>query len=74
MSVAHGPPRAMSSRLELAPMSPFLDILLDYRLYVSYGAKISLIEGRIPDAICNVERVRCFRAGSQTSPISELRR
>jgi hypothetical protein len=25
-------------------------------------------EGRIPDAIRNVERVRCFRAGSQPSP------
>jgi hypothetical protein len=45
-----------------------LDILLDYRLYFSYDAKISLIEGRIPDAICNVERVRCFRAGSQPAP------
>jgi hypothetical protein len=29
---------------------------------------ISLIEGRIPDAICSVERVRCFRAGSQSAP------
>jgi hypothetical protein len=28
-----------------------LDILLDYRLCFSYDAKISLIEGRIPDAI-----------------------
>ena len=45
-----------------------LDILLDYRLYFSYDAKISLIEGRIPDAICNVERVRCFRADSQSAP------
>ena len=29
---------------------------------------LALIEGRIPDAICSVERVRCFRAGSQPAP------
>jgi len=30
--------------------------------------KSLLIEGRIPDAIRSVERVRCFRAGSQSAP------
>jgi hypothetical protein len=31
-------------------------------------AFISLIEGRIPDAICDAERVRCPRAVSQAAP------
>ena len=30
--------------------------------------KHSLVWGRIPDAIQSVERVRCFRAGSQPAP------
>ncbi len=42
---------------------------LDKRPHISYiSPRISLTEGRIPVAIRNVERVRCFRAGSQPAP------
>src|SRR5260221_712267 len=44
------------------------DLHLDICLYSRYIHRISLIEGRIPDAIRSVERVRCFRAGSQPAP------
>ena len=48
--------------------SPFerrrIDICLRFRYILNNLAH----EGRIPDAIRNVERVRCFRAGSQPAP------
>ena len=41
-----------------------IDICLRFRYILNNLAH----EGRIPDAIRNVERVRCFRAGSQPAP------
>jgi hypothetical protein len=41
-----------------------IDICLRFR----YILKNLAHQGRIPDAIRNVERVRCFRAGSQPAP------
>jgi hypothetical protein len=59
-------------RANLAPRARRLyirDVYLDIRPQFSYiSPRISLTEGRIPDAIRNVERVRCFRAGSQPAP------
>jgi hypothetical protein len=67
------PPRSRSAslmrRLSGVRPAPRPSLLwlraLDNRHHLRYITKISLIERRIPDAICNVERVRCFRAGSQ---------
>ena len=52
----------------MAPRVSNIETKLDIRPHFRYGLKISLIEGRIPDAICSVGRVRCFRAGSQPAP------